>query len=190
MIFNLDIFPNAADPAKADKPIKDPGQTTVVQEPSTSNSKLGTPVVHPLSIQPGTYQDGEGQVKKYGSYSFDSTTIISIARSKHIIETAVAGHDNSVQELIAMNNHDIYITGKIISDDNSYPTDKVAALKKILEIPAALEVTGKKFNVFDIRRIIIRDWDFPAVEANVAQQPFSISARSDEDIILNLNKKQ
>ena len=192
-LFNFNTFipfPDANDQAAQDKEpsIATPG--IMAQEPTKNKSPLGTDWVHPYSIQGGSYvANASGQQKSYPGFDFPPTTIVGLARGKHIVETAVAGNDDVVQELISLNLWEISITGFLNRNDNTYPDTETAALRAILEVPASLQVTGKKFNVHDIRQIVIRDWNIPAVEGSMVQ-PFSIRATSDKPIILNLQKKQ
>jgi len=162
--------------------------SVVTDDPSDGNSLLGTPVFAPVFISGGTYQTLK-LVKgvpttvsvDYDGYDFPSTTLCVFNRTKNIVKTRVQGADNSVKELISMDDWTVTISGILggVPGTNKYPDVEVQALRNLFEVPAALQVSGRLFNLLGIKNLVLENLNLPQLEGIKNIQPFQMTASSD-----------
>lgn len=132
--------------------------------------------------------------KAGNEYVFPNEPLMSISLAKTIVRTPTVGKERkgSVKEYICTEDYQINIKGVCVneSDPEVYPTQQVAALKKMFDINEALEVISNPFlELFEIRNIVFGDiqWDEMAGEQGL--QKFTITAESDQDFYADLTER-
>lgn len=85
----------------------------------------------------------------------------------------------TIKEHWTQDDYSLEITGVLFSLDGSYPADAVKQLRAYCEAPEALKVLCPLYEVFDITRIVIEDYDFPHTKGQNIQA-FNIKATSDD----------
>lgn len=120
-------------------------------------------------------------------YQLPNEPLVSIAGRKTIVETSLAGNTRrgTVKEIINTEDYDVKIRGVIINENaNDYPYDLVDQLRKLIEKNEALPIVCALTNLFEIRNIVIKDWDFPEMVGVQNAQAYTLTCRSDEDFLL------
>lgn len=85
----------------------------------------------------------------------------------------------TIKEHWTQDDYTLEITGVLFTLDGKYPTDDVKRLREYCEAPEALKVLCPLYEVFDIARIVIEDYDFPHTKGENIQA-FNIRATSDD----------
>lgn len=121
----------------------------------------------------------------------------SVKGGKNLIETALTRFDpktkrktkRNVIEEIGLNNYKVQIRGVIINEDefDIYPSDAIATLRDICEVPGSVEIVNWHINQFGIGQIVIEDYDFFEVKGAPGTQAFEMSCLSNEAIDLEVN---
>ncbi len=113
------------------------------------------------------------------------TVIIIISQTKNISRTTVNGRNGTVKEYFSMDDYDITITGNLGDENNSrYPTEKVSTLKKLLELPEALKLSGPFVELFEIFSGVVYNYKFDQKEGIQNTQFFEIKMYSDTPVEL------
>lgn len=110
--------------------------------------------------------------------------VVSLSRSKNIVQTQMVGRSGSVKEYISDGDYELNILVGVvalkdgaISDD--YPAEALEELRRFLEEDEALEVRSEFLAVFDINRIVVKSFSVTqSTESNY--QAVSIAALSDD----------
>lgn len=135
-----------------------------------------------------------------GDYYVDRTVfelpnepIISIGLSKKIIETATVGKQRkgTVKEYICTEDYQISIKGVCVDLENpeAYPSEQVGVLNDMFEINDALDVDSNPFfELFGIRKIVLKDIQFDEMIGEAGLQRYTITAVSDEDFYAELSE--
>ena len=133
--------------------------------------------------------------KTGNEYLFPNEPLMSISLAKTIVRTPTVGKERkgSVKEYICTEDYQINIKGVCVNESNPevYPTQQVAALKKMFDLNEALEVISNPFlELFEIRNIVLSDiqWDEMAGEQGL--QKFTITAESDQDFYADLTERE
>lgn len=133
-------------------------------------SSLGTPIFFPLII------DG---------WKFPNEPLISVRRSKKIIETVLTDIDGAVNEEISLGNWQIDIKGIVVNEvDDSFPKDEVRKIRQLCDRSGALKVYSPLLAVLGINQVILKTPIFKAVAGFQSQQAYQIHAISDRPIEL------
>ena len=148
-------------------------------------SSLNTPVFSDLDTQGGTYSDNDGNKLSFPALKFD-TVLFIVNQSKGIVTTSVNGRNGSIKEYISDDDYQITIQGTIAGGNGIYPKNEVAAFKKVLDAPVAIQVNSWYLNQFGIHSIVIKDYTLPQQAGRNSQQEFNISCISDVPVILQL----
>lgn len=120
--------------------------------------------------------------------------IVSLGLTKTIVETATVGkyRKGTVKEYITTEDWSISIKGLCIDLENieKYPADQVQDLNDLFEINDALEIESNPFfELFGIRKIVLKDIQFDEMVGEQGMQKFTITAVSDQDFYADLNEK-
>lgn len=143
----------------------------------TAMSVLGTPVFDRIEIESGVI-DGTGEA--YEGFIFPDTVLIDVSRPKHLVETAVAGRDGTVKELVAMGDYSIRIRGVLVNHEgNDPPFELVREIRRIFDVPAAVRAQSRLFELLHIDQVVMKNLELPARENFINVQPFVIDAVSD-----------
>ena len=111
--------------------------------------------------------------------------VAAVSRERHIVSTALTGRDGTVKEYINEGDWAINLVVGVQSTEDGeildeYPAEALRELRKILDVKAAIEVQSEFLSVFDITKIVIKNYAATQMtESNY--QAVSISAVSDED---------
>ncbi len=118
--------------------------------------------------------------------------VAAVSRERRIVSTALTGRDGTVKEYINEGDWAVNIVvgvqavrDGVIADE--YPSDELRKLRQLLDVKAAIEVHSEFLSIFDITKIVIRNYAATQMtEANY--QAVSISAVSDEDYEIYSNE--
>jgi len=119
--------------------------------------------------------------------------IVEVSREKLIITTDIAGRDGSVKEYISNGDYAVTIKGILASDPKDgqyarrYPTREVQRLKALINVPEALPVTGRLFQLLGIRNLVIKGESWPCLPGFTNLQAYELRCLSDEPIELSVN---
>lgn len=111
--------------------------------------------------------------------------VVSVSKTKHIVETQVVGMAGTIKEYISDGDYDLTIEVGLQSTSDGiiadvYPSEELRALTSLLDRPEALEVYSPFLELFDIGRIVVRGYSLQQMtESNL--QYLSISAVSDDE---------
>jgi hypothetical protein len=145
-------------------------------------SKLGTPVVFPITFLGGvynTYQDGRIVDVELEDYMLPFTAIADFKRSKIKQKTRISGGNGSVKELFGFDDWQINIQGFIIGD-GEYPEQDIMKLLAYEQLADSIKVQGKVFELLNIYEIDINEIDIKQMKGYPNVVPFSISCESNE----------
>ena len=140
----------------------------------------------------GYYADG--QVLDLGKIILSDETeelvidnaLVALSIQKNIIETAIAGRDFSVVEIVSAENWQISITAYIINQSGLFPENELIKLRKFFFKNRALKVVNDYLRMMDIAHIVIKDLTLPDAGGYVNVIPYQITAVNDALIDLEL----
>ena len=112
-------------------------------------------------------------------------TLITITTRKLIEETVLVGNDHrgTVKEFISAGDYMIKIQGVCIDPDNpkEYPEEQVESIIALCEKHQALDFDNDFARLFNINRIVIKDYGFGDMKGKPYSQSYYINAVSDDD---------
>ncbi len=166
-------------------------------EEASFKSMLGTPVFSQIEFEAGRYFELD-DIKKENPIKYEGiilqTVLAEVTQTKNIITTSIQGRDGTVKEYISKGDFLITITGGVIGEtidgivtdiNGFYPEVDVRRLAQICEIPDAVTVTSEFLEFFNIREVVITDYNFAQLQGTRDFQPFQITMLSDSPIQLN-----
>lgn len=162
-------------------------------DPDALKSKLGTPIIMPITFGEVRYEKQEkGRKQKYrlSKKTLPPATIISFTQKKNIIKTNIAGRDGEIKENMGLGDWIISIRGFIINDDQPgiFPEDYFHHMAEFGKVPVAIPIENKICELLGIYYIVIEDVQFDAIEGAPGVQVFSFNCVS--DMPYELIKKQ
>lgn len=118
--------------------------------------------------------------------------VAAVSRENRIVGTGLVGRDGTVKEYINTGDWAVNLVvgvqavrDGVIADE--YPGDELRELRQLLDTKAAIEVHSEFLAIFDITKIVIKNYAATQMtEANY--QAVSISAVSDEDCEIYSNE--
>lgn len=125
-----------------------------------------------------------------GKWYLPETTIIDSTVSKNIVQTVMAGRKGTVKELIAEGDWMFTFRGLIIGKDINFPRDARKQMKQVWAVNKSLRIYSRLVNDLDVHRVVVLDLRFPPMEGYDNVQPYELVCLSDDDIVLDLSKKQ
>lgn len=141
---------------------------------------MGFPIYDVIRFKGGTVP---GTDEIFESLDLLDFPLIQVSRQKNILETVVVGKSGTVKELISNGDHSVQIRGVLVEHDSEkLPLEKVQRLKRICDLPVALEVESLVLNTLGIDSLVIQSYDFPPLEGFVNVQPYVLSCVSDEPV--------
>ena len=172
-----------------------------------AQSYLGTPVYSNLEFLKvsGTSRDNSidvnGQDNGAEVMLRVDTVIIEVMQTKNIVITPIQGqvtggqNENgklkifsTVKEYISGGDYMINISGMIVSQyPNVFPHEEVVLLQELLNLPKAIPVASKFFDLFSISNIVVESFTVAEKMGSRNEVPFQIQALSDEPIEFTLN---
>jgi len=126
-------------------------------------------------------------------FAFPNEPLISLSLSKTIVETATVGkyRRGTVKEYICTEDYQVSIRGVCIDEDDmdSYPAEQVDTIRRMFEINDALDIVSNPFlELFEIRKLVLKEIAWDDMEGKQGQQRFTISAVSDQDFYADLKE--
>lgn len=125
-------------------------------------------------------------------FTFPNEPLISLSLSKTIIETPTVGkyRRGAALEYISTENYQITIKVICIDADNpdEYPGEQVKLLNELFAINDVLEVVSNPFfELFGIRRIVLKDKQVDEMQGSQGIQGFTFTAIENQDFYADLN---
>lgn len=143
-----------------------------------TNAK-GVPMVFPLYLakegEPWWLLPYEPQVTIQGS---------NVLVKKQVSKGSVRG---TIKERWAQGDYNLSISGILIGENNTYPSDDVKKLRSLCEGGKIL-VKSPQMELFSITQIVVEDWSIPFT-AGQANQGYTINAVSDDIYKLLLRRE-
>lgn len=158
---------------------------TQIPEDRVGISQIGTAVLDRLVFLPGKTFDGT----PYPQFTTPDVVLIDASLPKVIVKTPIAGGSGDVKELIGMSDWQIRIRGIILDPEPRYPHEMVEKLRRLCEVPSAIEVSSRYFATIGIDYLVIENLSLPANEKFVNGQPYVITASSDRAPELKLKEE-
>lgn len=154
--------------------------------PLNYKSSLNTPIYTNIEFLPGTYETNtKGVFKSFGSdvdgpdrLRYESV-LITVSQSKKIVKTEIQGRDGTVKEYIGMDDYSVTVNGIIVGANGQRPLAEIAALKKMLDAPIAIEVASTYLQLLDINYLVLAGYELDEQEGGYSYQQFSLSFISD-----------
>lgn len=128
------------------------------------------------------------------TFHFPNEPLVSLSLVKTIVETATVGkyRKGTVKEYINTEDYNITIRGVCINekDSEAYPAVEVDNLNKMFAVNEALSVVDNKFfELFGIRKMVLKEIHFDEMMGQPNLQKYVINAVSDQDFYADLNEK-
>jgi hypothetical protein len=113
--------------------------------------------------------------------------VISIECKKTIIETALAGRNGTVKELIGAQDYVITIKGVIVGANNEFPEESMSTLRSIYEQNIALSIECPLTDIFLLRpnrngsdKVVMSELKLPVVTGVKNIRAYELKLLSDE----------
>jgi hypothetical protein len=137
---------------------------------------LGTPLFSDVTLQ--STSDPARQITL-------DTALVTISRAKNIGRSTVTGRNGTVKEYFSMDDFEISISGQLTDEiPTRYPQEAVTLLKKLLEMPEAIKISGPFFAMFEIFNVVVYNYKFDQKEGLQNAQFFEIKMWSDTPVEL------
>lgn len=154
-------------------------------------SALGTPVILPVTVLAGRYQDGVKDGRpvfvEYPEYKLPFASIMEINLPKNIVKTKIAGRNGTVKEYIGDDDFQVRFKGLIVNDDlNNPPEQGIRDFMRIRNVPAAIEVQCELFEWLGISELVIEDGGIFQLEGFQHVVGFTLDCVSDNAIEVKL----
>lgn len=126
-------------------------------------------------------------------YTLPNEPLVGLSLAKTIIETATVGkyRKGTVKEYITTEDYQILIRGICYDPFNSrkYPADQVNLINRLFEINDSLDVVSSPFfELFGIRKVVLKDLKFEEMEGKQGIQAYSFTAVSDQDFFAEIKE--
>jgi hypothetical protein len=138
-----------------------------------------------------TYNQYTGALEylNYGDFLMPLATIVEFSREKSIVKTPTQGSSGSVKEIFGFDDWAININGIILPDgeraiSQQTVTGQMYDIQRFCEIAGAIDVEGSIFFNRRISRIVLEKPTFTPIQGKPNMMQYSITATSDEDILL------
>lgn len=108
-------------------------------------SSLGTPVFDDITFPAGQYVNLFGDVIGFDEVVLRDVLIVA-NRAKNIVMTPVQGRDGTVKEYISAGDYIISVSGRLVSESNTFPELELANLNALMDANTALSVVCSFLN--------------------------------------------
>ena len=156
------------------------------KDAAISTSVLNTPVYSNIHFLDVEYTDNQGRTIRTDGKIYDAV-LITVSQAKKIIRTEIQGRDGTVPEYIGMDDYKIQVNGIITGANGVRPVDQIAALKKMLDVPVAIDVACDYLNNMGIHSLIVDSYELAQHAGGYSYQTFSIECSSFIPVQLRLN---
>ena len=158
----------------------------VDKDAGISTSALNTPVYSNIHFLDVEYTDTQGRLIRTNGKVYDAV-LLTVSQAKKIIRTEIQGRDGTVPEYIGMDDYKITINGIITGPNGVRPVDEISILKKMLDVPVAIDVACDYLNSLGIQSIIVDSYVLEQQAGGYSYQIFSIECSSFIPVQLRLN---
>jgi hypothetical protein len=112
--------------------------------------------------------------------------VVSIAAKKTIIETPLVGRKGTVKELISIDDYEIKLVVVVSGDD--YPEQEIQQVVRLWEINESIKMNCAVTDYFlqEDDRVVVKNFDFPAMEGNEDTQVITMTLLSDKNFELEI----
>lgn len=86
-----------------------------------------------------------------------NSAVCKVNMKKTIVQTAVAGRDGTVKEMISAQDFEIEVSATLINTEDEYPADAVRALSDLARENRAVYVDSAFLRLFDIDRAVVKE---------------------------------
>lgn len=166
------------------------------EETAANVTKLGTPILDQITLEDGRYQTFEVQngVMKpltviFPGYTFPGWPMLDVSQDKVIVTTAINGRQGTIKEYIYTDDYQVTIRGILVGDGNNYPYYGRKKLADVCKINASYGVVSRVLMGMGIYALVFKSVQFNDVEGYNNVCTYTITALSDLDIVLDINKK-
>ncbi len=137
---------------------------------------LGTPWLEPMSMAEST--DWDGNV--FPGMQLPPTTMVDVSRKRTIVETAVAGRDGTVKELVSAQDYLLRFRGLLINDKSQDPPyAQIHEFKSMALFKGAISVEGRLFRALGIDALVVGDFAIRQIQGTPNAVAFDFSATSE-----------
>lgn len=116
--------------------------------------------------------------------------VISVKGGKNIVETTLVGtNKGSVNELISHKGYTISLAGMILSDDLTYPEDKITELRELIALNESVELVCALTDLLldPDDKVIIKDYDYPPTPGLENGQAVKLELKTDSPFELTID---
>lgn len=171
-----------------------PPQIVEFEDQKEGVSYLGTPIYGQLILDPKNTGLAEGRLDPEtkldaGALALNEV-LITIAQSKNIVTTPIAGRNGTIKEYIALGDYQITARGYLVSKNpNEYPAEDLIKLKRFGDLQKQLVVASNILSEFRITSMVIASYTVDQQAGFRNRVPFVLNCISDDDeeIILSAN---
>ena len=156
------------------------------RDAAISTSLLNTPVYSNIHFLDVEYTDTRGRTVRTNGNIYDAV-LITVSQAKKIIRTEIQGRDGTVPEYVGMDDYKIQINGIITGSNGVRPVDEISTLKKMLDVPVAIDVACDYLNSLGIHSLIVDSYELAQAAGGYSYQAFSIACSSFVPVQLRLN---
>jgi hypothetical protein len=155
-------------------------------------SQLGLNATGTDAVGRKVFSDCELISKVLGrSFTFPQEIIIGLRKQKNLVVTPVTGNNNQtggvVVEQLNQSFFEINIKGYLTERDYTlprYPQDLVQELEEFMNAPEALEVESDYLELHNIRKMVIKSFNWLPLEGGARMQHFTITAFEYRDFLV------
>lgn len=149
-------------------------------------SQFGLPVFDALEFPTLTYdydKTEDGVTKKYTQTITTltiATVLIEVSMSRNIVATPVSGRNGTVKEYVSDGDHMITIRGVLVGNGiDVHPEDEKRHLLQFCKAPKEIGVASDLLLDFEIKSIVIKDYNFGQMEGKRNVVPFELLCLSE-----------
>lgn len=187
-------FPGARQQAEKEAPqVSFAGIQVVPDEEQTAMTHLGTPILHPITLEGGTFKayDHTGKVVDVtlGKLRLPVTSVSEMSSSKTITKTQVSASRSSVKEVFTSGDWEVRISGFLL-DEPKHPdhaTTIEAMEERLLQFEAVAGSIGVDSDLFrrrGIDRLVIRSINFSQISGKPRKIGYQMQCDSDAPLEL------
>lgn len=119
-------------------------------------------------------------------YQFPNDPIVDVFMTKKVTETEIFGGKSVIEES-GYKSAQFRIRGVLWNNDQQYPEDQLADLLEIFREKGEVNVVSSRFfSMLNIQSLFIESISLPGIEGFSDSQPFVITCREVQNVILDL----
>lgn len=151
---------------------------------SGANQQPGKENDYMLPGEEGRMEKDLLRLRTEGGNPVEIDAMISCNNSKNIVSTAINGMNGTIKEWVSNGDVMISCDMTLVSDDGSYPEEKVREVCSLLEKNESLQVESYILNdIWGVSRVVVTSWNMtPTPTRNY--QKISFTMQSDEAYIV------